>query len=100
MQSDIFSGSLSNVSSAEAKSDEFVSGDAVVTPEEVPMHEKAFDGLSSLRSELFSRPHLPNEEDTSIITTMIANLNEGMITLTLTHPARLILTSRNSTSCA
>lgn len=86
MESGIFSGSLSSASSEEDARDEFVPMDDVVALNEgTPAHEQAFDSLSSFRSELFDRPHLPNEEDTSIITTMVANLNEGVMTRT-THP--------------
>jgi hypothetical protein len=77
--------------------------DDVAALEELSVHEvyeEAFDSLSNLRSELFKRPHLPNEEDTSIITSMIADLNEGVITVTLTHPTRLIFANRNPASCA
>lgn len=98
----IFSGSVSSVSSAESKRDEFVPVNDVVALEEgIPAHEQVFDSLSGLRSELFNKPHLPNEEDTSIIVNMITDLNEGITTktLTLAHPARLIFTSRNSASC-
>ena len=78
MQSDMFSGSLSSVS-GEDERDEFVPVDGVVALEEgIPAHEQVSDSLSSLRSELFNRPHLPNEEDTSIIATMITDLNEGI----------------------
>jgi hypothetical protein len=65
--------------------------DNVVALEEgMPAREQAFDSLSSLRSELLNRPHLPNEEDTSIITSMVADLNEGVMTAPLTQLARLI----------
>ena len=50
----------------------------------VPDREQAFDSLPSLRSELFNHPHLTNEEDTSIITTMVAYLNEGAMIVPLT----------------
>jgi len=74
MHSDIFSGSLSNASLEEdARVESFPMGGVVHE------QEQAFDSLSSLRSELFNRPHLPNEEDMSIITTMVADLNEGVL---------------------
>ena len=85
MHSNIFSGSLSNVSSAEDSHDEFDPVDDIVAfKNRVPAHEQAFDSLPSLRSELFNCPHLPNEEDTSIITAMVADLNEGAMTAPLT----------------
>ncbi len=85
MHSNIFSGSLSSVSLAEVSHDEFVPEDDIVAFNKgTPTHEQAFDSLFSLRIELLDRPHLPNEEDTSIITTMIADLNEGAMTAPLT----------------
>jgi len=77
---------LSSTSLDGVKREEFVTVDDVAALEELSVHEvyeEAFDSLSNLRSELFKRPHLPNEEDTSIITSMIADLNEE--TLHLAH---------------
>ena len=84
MHSDIFSGSLSSVSLAEDADDEYIPMDDVVASKRgISANEQASDSLSSLRSELLDCPHLPNEEDTSIITTMIADLNEGAMTALL-----------------
>ena len=73
--------------------------DVVALENEMPAHKQGFDSLSGLRSELLDRPHLPNEEDTSIIATMVADLNEGMITVTLTRPAQPIFANRITPSC-
>jgi len=98
--SDIFSGSLSNAEDAEDARDTFVSMvDGAALEEGMPAHEWVFDNLTSLRSELLNRPHLPNEEDTSIITAMVADLNEGVMTPT-THPnSSTDIASRGSASC-
>jgi hypothetical protein len=89
-QSDIFSGSLSSVSDSleDVRRDEFVpvgvdDVKALEEEEEIPTHEELFDSLSGLRSEFLNRTHLQNEEDTSIITAMVQNLNEGMAIVTL-----------------
>jgi hypothetical protein len=88
MHSAIFSGSLSSASVEEDAHDKFD-----------PMDEQAFDSLSIFRSELFNRPHLPNEEDTSIITTMVTDLNEGVMTRTA-HPTQLTFANRGLAPCA
>ena len=85
MHANIFSGPLSSVALAKDSHDKFDLVDNVVAFKNgLPAHEQAFDSLPSLRSELFNRPHLPNEEDTSIITAMVGDLNEGAMIVPLT----------------